>query len=341
MGVKKFDIKTYESFSGAVVEYKKMVFDKNGQLLTISPGKNSPTERGENSFSIDIHEIGEIDENKKPLREITNSISIQLLPDWINKIDFESKLFSVINKGEAAEDSLALSIRIVCPKINYVIESKKIPIREISERKPIIFKTFNLDDIVEKIEVQSEIVRTKSSNQTIATVAFSSHTILSRNRTITFYVDEIAEIGGKALPIEPGDTKDKMFVMKNLKKLTQNPPVLIYHKQFKNFFNDGDKYETVQTLLLLIGQPYCEQLLKWIVFGSPDYEKKEHKAIIKFIGEICDKRESELEKVTKEDDHKEKILKYLELSNLLFENIQNVGSGWKKMLYRIIQNEKK
>ena len=88
----KFDIKTYESFSSPVVEYKKKVYDKDGNILTISPGKHDPTERGYNSFSIDIHEIEVTDDHKSSIRQMTESISIELLPDWVNKADFESYL---------------------------------------------------------------------------------------------------------------------------------------------------------------------------------------------------------------------------------------------------------
>ena len=77
-----------------------------------------------------------------------------------------------------------------------------------------------------------------------------------------------------------------------------------------------------------------------MVFGKPDYEKKEHKIIIKFIGELCDKREKELEEITKEADEGKKSLEYLKLSSLIFENIQSVGPGWKKMLFNTIQKEK-
>lgn len=337
----KFDIKTYESFSAPVVEYKKKVYDKDGNALTISPGKENITERGYNSFTIDIHEIEGGDDNKTSIRKITESISIELLPDWVNRPGFESALPKIINKGETAKEVLALAIRLVCPKINFVIESKRLSIAEISDKKPIKFKQFNLNDVVGKVEVQSELVRVKSSNPTTSTIAFSNLTVLSRNKTIVFYVDEIDDVGGSALPITEGDTKDKMFVMKNLKKLGTEPPALVYHKQFKDFFNNGDKYETVQIIMVMIGMPYCEQLLKWIVYGNPNYEKKEHKVIIKFIGEICDKRENELKEITIETDEKKKTIEYLRLSNLIFENIQNMGYGWKKTLYEIVQNEKK
>ncbi len=271
---------------------------------------------------------------------MTDTISIELYPDWTNKSGFESKLPKLLNTGENPNEVLVLAIRLVCPKLNFVIESKRLLLNEILEKSPIKFSPFNLNDVVGKIEVQSELVRAKSSNPTSDTIAFSNLTILSRNRTISFYVDEVDDIGGAALPITPGDTKDKMFVMKNLKKLGTDPPTLIYHNQFKDFFNNGDKYLTVQAIMILVGQPYCEQLLKWLVFGKPDYEKKEHKIIIKFIGELCDKREKELEEITKEADEGKKSLEYLKLSSLIFENIQSVGPGWKKMLFNTIQKEK-
>lgn len=341
MGTQKFNIKTFESFSTSIVEFKKRVYDSQNIQLRISPGKANPHERGENSFSIDIHEIEKEDETKDNLRKLTDTISIELIPDWVNKKSFEEKLKKVINKNESPNEVLSLAIRLVCPKINHVIESKKISITDLYQNKAIKFNKINLNDVVGKIEVHSELIRNKSSNPTKSTIAFSSLTILSKNKTITFYVDEVDDIGGSSLPIIPGDTKDKMFVMKNSKQLGGEPPRLIYHKQFENFFNNGDDYETVQTLMILIGFPYCEQLLKWIIFGNPDFEKKEHISIIKFIGDLGDKKESELELVRKEANEGKKIEEYLKLSNQIFENIQGLGIGWKKMLLQIIKNEKR
>ena len=340
MGTQRFNIKTFESFTSPVIEYKKRVYDSTGSTLPISPGKVNPQERGENSFSIDIHEIIKEDDTKINIRKLTEEITIELIPDWVNKAGFESKLPKILNKGETPDETLALIVRLVCPKINFVLESRRILITDVSYNKPIKFKSFQLNDIVGKVEVQSELVRIKSSNPTNPTLAFSSLTILSKNRSIIFYIDEVDDVGGNALPIAPGDIKDKMFVMKNLKKLGGEPPRLIYNKQFEDFFNNGDDYKTVQIIMILIGLPYCEQLLKWIIYGNPDYEKKEHLVIIKFIGEICDKKESELELITKEANEGKKSEEYLQLSNSIFENIQNIGIGWKKLLYQIVKNEK-
>lgn len=339
MGTKKFEIKTYESFSGPVVEFKKIVHDQNGNVLLISPGKENPNERGYNSFSIDLHEIEHGDE-KFPIRKFTESIFIELLPDWINKSSFDLELNRIINKGEIAQDTIALSVKLICPRLNFVIETKRITISDISVQNPIKFKPLNLIDIVGKVEVQSELIRIKSSNPFNSTKAFSNLNVLSRNRSIAFFIDEIDDIGGTALPILPGDTKDKMFIIKNDTYGTE-PPILIYHNQFKDFFNNGDDYKSVQLIMILVGIPYCDQLLKWIIFGNPNYEKKENKVIIKFIGEICDKREQELKEITDETDESKKREEYLKLSNSVFANIQSLGGGWKRMLFNIVQNEKK
>ncbi len=340
MGSQKFNIETFESFLSPVIEYKKRVYDSNGNMLHISPGKAISTERGESSFSIDIHEINKEDDTKESIRTLTEEITIELIPDWVNKDGFESKLQKILNKGESPDETIALTIRLVCPKINYVIESKRVSITDIYYNKPIKFKPFQLIDVTGKVEVHSELVRIKSSNPTNPTIAFSNLTILSKNRIITFYIDEVDDIGGNALPITPGDIRDKMFLMKNSKKLSVDPPRLIYNKQFEAFFNNGDDYKTVQVIMVLIGLPYCEQLLKWIIYGNPDYEKKEHLVIIKFIGELCDKKESELELITKEVNEGKKTEEYLHLSNSLFENIQSMVTGKKKILYQIVKNEK-
>lgn len=341
MGTKKFSIKTFESFTTPVVEFEKKVYDHDGNALLITPGKKEPTVRGFNSFSIDIHEIGEEEESKRPIREVTESITVELLPDWVNKKGFDDTVDNLLNKGEKADEILALEIQLVCPRINYVVESKRISLKAITEGKPIMFRSIDLNDVVGKVVVQSELIRTKNSNPISPHIAFSNLTVLSRNRSIAFYVDEVEDVGGNALPITPGETLDKMFAMKNMNPLGVEPPTLVYHKEFKDFFNNGDDYETVKCIMLLIGLPYCEQLLKWIVFGKPDYGKEEHQVIINLIGELCFYREKDMEEITNEADDDKKVQSYLKLSNLLFENVQGMGTGWKKMLRQIVENEKK
>lgn len=340
MGTQKFPIKTFESFSNAVVEFKKRIYDSKGNQLKISPGKANPFERGENSFSIDLHEIELEDSLMVELRRLTDSIQIELIPDWVSKAAFEEKLPKIINSGENSKDVLALAIRVVCPVLNLVLESKRVPIEDVNSGKPIKFKAISLNDVVEKVEIQSELVRVKNSNPTKSTIAFSTLTILAKNKTESIYIDEVKDIGDSALPIVPGDTKDKMFVMKNIHQFGVEPPRLIYHRQFESFFNNGDDLKTVQTLMILIGLPYCELLLKWIIYGNPNFEKKEHISIVKFIGELCDKKESELELIRKESNEAKKTEEYLKLSSLIFENIQGLGVGWKKMLLQLIKTEK-
>jgi len=96
MGIKKFDIRTYHSFKTPVVEFEKRIYDKDGNTMIITPGKDDPTIRGFNSLSIDIHEIGEDDESKKPIRKVTDGISIELIPDWVNKVDFYEKVLKIL-----------------------------------------------------------------------------------------------------------------------------------------------------------------------------------------------------------------------------------------------------
>lgn len=340
MGTKKFGIKTFESFTSPVVEYIKKVYDEGDRSLPITPGSTEQMIRGYDSFSIDIHQISsEDEETKKPIRDLTRSIAIELIPDWVNIKSFENHIAKVINTNEDPNDVLCLAVRLVCPKINYVIESKRIPLTEISKKTPIKFQQIDLDDVVGKIEITSELIRTKGTNPSNSTIAFSNYTILSRNRTVSFFIDEIEDIGGNSLQIEPGDIKDKLFEMKNGEPLGVDPPKLIYHEDFKMFFNNGDDYNTVQAILILIGLPYCECLLKWIVFGKPNFAKDEHRVLIKFICELCETREKDFEDIASEADAEKKSKKYILLSSQLFSNIQKMGKGWKKMLNQIIQSE--
>lgn len=341
MSTVHLDIKTFESFSGPVVEFKKRIYDQDGKPLLISPGKVNPYEKGGNSLSINIHEIDTGNDSKALLRDITESISIDVTPDWINKVSFENKLPDILNTDEEGNQVLALAVRLVCPKINFVIESLNISLADIYTNKPIRFKPFSLDDVVGKVELQSELLRVKSSNPSKPTVAFSSYTILSKNKPVSFYIDEIDDVGGNFLALIPSDDlRDRIFEFQDKNIGGSEIPKLLYNKQFKKFFNNGDNYKTVQAIMILIGLPYCERILQWAIFGKPNFDRKDHASAMKFIAEICDFKESDLETIWKLDDARRKD-EYLKYSGRLFENIQSLGSGWRKMLYQIVQDEKR
>ena len=174
MGVKKFGIKTYNFFQQPVVEYKKKVYDKDGHALHISPGKSNPEIRDFTSFGVDIHEI-EGKEKSIPIRELTDSIAIELIPDWVDKDDFDETIRSIINESERPEEILRVAIRLVCPKLNYVIDSRKISLDHITEKKPIKFSSIDLNDVVDKVEVQSELIRVKNTNPRNSQLYFAIH----------------------------------------------------------------------------------------------------------------------------------------------------------------------
>jgi hypothetical protein len=340
MGTNKFGIKTFESFTGPVVEFEKRIFDGDNRPFVINPGKEDPTLRGFDSFSLDMHEV-EHAGNTTKLRDFTNAISIELIPDWVNKQLFDSRIGSIINPKENPRDVLSLAVQLICPRINYVIECRRINFDDIQKRVPIKFANINLNDIVGKLEISSELIRSKGSNPIDPKLSHLSQTVISRNRTLSVYIDETEDIGSNSLQLKPRDTNDLMFELDNLNPLGIKPPELFYHEQFKEVFNNGDDYDTVQTIMILIGLPYCESILKWIVFGRPNYDLEENKVLIKFICELCDVREKDFQDLTSETNYEIKTQKYLRLSQTLFSSIQGLGKGWKKMLYQIVKNEEK
>ena len=124
MSTQIFQIAPYKSFNKPVVEYEKKIYNNNGNNI-------DKFKRGYNSFSIDIHEI----EEGEPIRKKNPFIDIELTPDWCDKKNIHESIQEKINDGENPEDVISLSIRLICPKIKYVIQSINIPIDHIQEIK--------------------------------------------------------------------------------------------------------------------------------------------------------------------------------------------------------------
>ena len=246
----------------------------------------------------------------------------------------------MLDKDEDPYEVLELSVRILCPSLSYVYEAKALSLKAIDDQKPIIFNDINLDDVKGNLRVSSELVRKKKHKPSNNPIAFSKYSVLAKNDSITFYVDETDVVGGNRLQIHPAETGNHMFRFKNSSKNSVRPPVLEYHKDFEAFFNAGDEFKSVQSILLLIGFPYLDRLLRWIVFGNPNFDDPEHMAIVKFIAELCEIKSSELQDLSYSGEENDKITKYLGLSDEIFMEIQTLQSGMKKMLYSIITSEK-
>ncbi len=340
MGTHNFHIKTFRSFDSSVIDFSKRILDKDDNIMIISPGKTDPYSRNHNSNSISIHEIHDINNNAINLRDFTESIKIELTPNFVNKKTFDTSILKILNANEDPYDTIAVSINATCPKLNYVIDSRTIPLKDIENMTSILIGPILLNDIVGKIEIESELIRIKNSNQGAYEIANSRYTILAINKTISVFIDEVEEIGGNSLVIEPANLGEKLFAFKNINPLGIELPTLEYNEELKSYFSNGDKYKTVQAILMIIGYPYMENLLKWIIFGRPDFKKDSHLSVIKFISEICEKHEDEIEELNIESDLEIKLKGYFLLSNKLFENIQEISKTWKGIASNLITNEK-
>ena len=99
------------------------------------------------------------------MRELTSTISVELIPEWVNKVEFGKKIRNILFDEESPEDTLRLNVRIWCPEINYVINSIVIDLEYINQMKPIIFSQIDLADSVGKLEINSSLVRIKGSRK--------------------------------------------------------------------------------------------------------------------------------------------------------------------------------
>ena len=140
--------------------------------------------------------------------------------------------------------------------------------------------------------------------------------------------------------ILPTDLKKRLWGFNYEYPFGINIPELLYHKDLEEYFNNGDDYNSVKILMLMIGPIYCDKILRWILFGTPDFENPQHKAVISFIGDLCDTKESAFIAIADESDE-HKVRKYLELSDIIFKNIQVHNLNWKDFLTKIIKSEKK
>lgn len=339
MGARKFRVQTYSRFNYPVVEFTKRVLNEKGEPLKINPGGQNEFERGVNTTSIDIHKIDCSESRFSYLREIATNIKLEVIPEWINENNFHSKLDGILFEGEIPEDTLMLNCRLWCPDINYVIESKLVSLSDVRENKPILFDNINLDDCTGRIEMTSHLIRKKGTSKLEFNRTNSKLAVIAENASITFYIDAVEKIGGNFLNIIPADTGQHMFHFRNETVYGGQSPELEYHKDFERYFNNGDDYNSIKIMMIFLGPLYGDKLLRWVLFGTIDFENPKHKAIVSFLGELCERKESFFVKAVDEVDEK-KIKYYFELSEALFKNIQVQNLNWRKFLEKMIKAEK-
>lgn len=339
MGSKKFAVQTYTRFNYPVIEFRKRILDDKNNSLKINPGGQDEYEKGVNSTSIDIHKIEDNGNKFTYLRELTSTVTVELIPEWINREDFNKKIKGILFEEESPEDALRMNVRIWCPEINYVIDTIMVDLEYINTGKPIIFNKIDLADSIGKIEINSNLVRTRGSNKHEFNRTNSKLSVIAKNADIVFYIDAIARIGGNFLNILPTDLKKHLFGFNNEFPFGTQIPELEYHKDLEEYFNNGDDYNSVKILMIMIGPIYCDKILKWILFGNPDFENPQHKAVISYIGDLCNMKESLFTAIADESEEL-KVRKYSELSDIIFKNIQIHNLNWKDFLSKIIKTEK-
>jgi hypothetical protein len=331
MTAQKFKIKTIECLDFPLVEFRKIISFKD---------KDYEIEKGLNDQVIDIHNIELNESTVLPLRKYSKSMNLKLIPEWVENNAMQ-KLKKVIFDNETVEETVVLNIYLLYPDTKKIVELKKISIQEINQNKQINFDEINLDEIKEKLIIQSNFTRNigNSSNQTLK--ADKKFSILATNREIRIYTDEVDAPGGDYLDIGPYELENLLFKIEggfngNLKR-----PKLLYHKAFDKYFKSGDYYKSVQLFLLMGLVVFSDYNLKWILLSEEfDQNNSEHMPVLEFICKILNIKKTEFIKIL-ELDQNEKLSKYLEMSQSLQEKIQINEINYKSFFQKLIKSELK
>ena len=290
-------------------------------------------EKGLGSNTIYINNVQISEEEVIPLRELTKTVKIELLPVQ-NFDDIIEELRSVVNLNEDPNQVLILRSYLECPESKWCSEPVETSIEDSKEK--IIEFTLNVNDVVGKILITNEYVRTKGSNLTNKPIATSKDSIVGSNSQITIFVDDPPEIGSDFFPIKDDNLEKLLFDIKDFENPAVNLPALYYHSDFKRYF-ESEKFESVKLILSGILPLYIDFVLKkYFASGKADGSDEDVQAVIKFVAEVCDVSPSVLFEQINESDAEDRFTRYAEYSIKLFRGIQTHNNNSYKTLYKSI-----
>lgn len=331
MTTHRFNINTLEKSKGPLVEFRKEIFFVDNE---------STIEKGPSNTTIDLHKIELQEGGEKLLRDFSRIITIKLHPEWVDN-NSKVNLEKLIHNEEILENTVILNTYIFCQSTKKIIDIVKTKISAIDRNEPIIFSEIDLYNIEGKIIISSNFSRLKSHSDTDTIIADRKNSILGENTDIVLYLDEVDSLGGDHLSIQPAELGKILFKISDWIKSETDTPKLLYHSSFEKYIKGGDYYSSVQLFLMMSLIIYSESNLKWFLFGNNFDEKKEyHNSVKDFIAKMLNMKKNELNDIQSLDDNK-KIDKYLELSQMLIENIQISTISYKTIFKQFIEEELK
>ncbi len=271
------------------------------------------------------------------LREVAGKINLKIEPQWIN-LEAKEKLTYLVGKEENPEAVLGFRTRLTCKRTLWSSRQEKLKISELGI-KPVEF-TVELRDIAEQIFIESFITREQDIGVIQDGKAAFPFTIVVYNEFISIQVDDIQIIGGSHLPIKPKNLKEVLFELAIDDDVTI--PTIYYAEEFEQMFMRDDLFIVNNTFMMII-PALLDHYLKWLIFTSrPDLDDKDYRALMDKFASLCNKTRDEIIEVIDLEPGKEKIDRFMELSQALFIGVQSKGGfHYKKEIDKHIHHERK
>lgn len=269
-----------------------------------------------------------------------NILSVNLSTTWESATGINDLKF-LVDETEKPEEILSLVVQIWCKTTRWCSEQKHIPLNEIGTKKSFKFDV-PINEVKELLTISAFVLREKGNSKTLLRKANTKYSILSESEEITIQIDEMKDIGGAYLPIEPANIGDKVFEMDGLDKETDIPRIK-YSEEFKEYFTRDD-LQTVNITFIMSMFYFLDSYLKWLIFVSHNAPSdKKYKSVLDLFSRYCNITKPKLIEIIQMDKYSpEQTKEFLKLSQDLFDGLQtNSDFKYKKELLKIIKAEAK
>lgn len=316
----------------ATIEIVEDLISFKKQIHVVKTGESF--EYGFGKSHIYIHHFD--DEENTSLREKTDQIIVELFPSW-NADQYLEKLKRTLLPDEDPFKLLKIRIYCECPETKWCSFPIELNVSD-SLEKHVVKIPVDLEDVSNKLIVETSIVRVKNANPTDSFVAIKKDSIVGTLAPIEIYIDEPTQIGSNFLPINPDDTGSLLFDIKDFEDAKINIPALQYNKDFQKYFK-SDQYDSVNFALYTVIPQYIDILLKRLFFiKSLDIQDKMSQAFIVYVSDLTDVEKNQIVETLQGDDLELKVEMYSNLSIKIFREIQSFNSFSLKSMFKTLLN---
>ncbi len=268
------------------------------------------------------------------------SFILCITPKWQKGFN-EGHLQSLILDGELLFQTLKLKIQVSCKTSRWCSNQYSIDLLEVKNGISLEIK-IPLSEIKDEITLSGFLIRIKTNGKNENRKANKIYSVVSKCEDVIIQIDEIKEIGGSHLPIDPEELGNLLFDIKGLDDDFELPRIK-YSAELKEYFV-RDNLNIVNTTFMMSFFYFCDTYLKWLIFTCKyDYNDKNHNALIDLLAKYCDITKTDFKNLIEEEKYSQDQIKgYLSLSSKLLYGIQYESKlNYKNTLKQMIKDEMK